>query len=79
VRSRRSTLSLHEMKSGFYRASEYYWSQVVIGMLVFAPVTVFIGFNMMSVLAGYRAGYTYYIFGYVRCSCRFRHTSYPPK
>jgi len=57
------TLSLHEMKSGFYRASEYYWSQVAIGMLVFAPVTVIIGFNMMTILAGYRAGFTYYMFG----------------
>jgi len=63
--SRRRTLSLHEMKSGFYRASEYYWSQVAIGMLVFAPVTVIIGFNMMTILAGYRAGFTYYMFGCV--------------
>ena len=44
------------MKSGFYRAAEYYWSQVAIGMLVFAPVTVTVGFNIQAAMAGYRPG-----------------------
>jgi hypothetical protein len=35
----RRMLTFHEIKSGFYGSSEFYWSQIALGALVYAPIT----------------------------------------